>query len=123
MLRYTPPPVQSEEKKPTFEDWRPTISKRVQLIESSDSDSDAGSSSDSDSVPAAAVIVQDLKERLSFFRPEVQEDFNTAQWRFLDGADQEHQEKLVREYRKRLAVSYPIIYYSILYYTMSTRLC
>jgi len=96
MLRYTPPPVQSEEKKPTFEDWRPTISKRVQLIESSDSDSDAGSSSDSDSVPAAAVIVQDLKERLSFFRPEVQEDFNIPQWRFLDGADQEHQEKLVR---------------------------
>jgi hypothetical protein len=114
ILRCTPPPVQSKTKKPTFESWRPTLSK---------SDSDAGSSSDSELMAAAAVSRQQLTERLRFFRPEVQNDFNIPQWRFLDGEDNEHQENLVQEYRKRLGVSYPIIYYSILYYTICTMLC
>lgn len=84
-----------EEKKATPASWRPSVSGHNDKGESSDS-----SSSESESVAGAAA--DKLKEQLSFFRPEVQVDFDIPQWRFSDEEEKEHQVKLVAQYRKRI---------------------
>ena len=101
LLRHTHSPAQSEEKKAAPTPWRPSVNKSVSTNGSSDSESDP-SSSESESMAAPAVSVEQLRERLSFFRADVQALFDQPQWRFLDGDEKEHQGKLVVNYRRRL---------------------
>ena len=107
--------VQTEEKKDDVS-WRPSsmCAKRrhsdidcdsIAAPERQSSDSDSTESSEDPDLDIGEVLnVQQLKDQLCFYLPEVQTAFDSPQWRVPNTpGDKKHHAQLIKSYRRRVA--------------------